>query len=497
MRTVLARFLAFSLLVSAPLSASAANIDLTHWRVTATESDTYQLDLAVEYVGSDKAVVIDVSAPPTDDVEQTVTPSAAQPGDLLINEFVSDPISGQNEWVEIYNRTDNTVSLDDWYIVEGSGKQTQLNGTIDGKSFFLVPSPSGSLNNSGDLIQLYAPTDTWIDGVAYGNWESATAPAASDPFSVGRDATGTFVEMEPTPGETNREPTNTEEDSSVEAATTESQDEPPQDDNTTSSDSPESESTTCDSPEHAQGDPSDAVSDVPFVALADIRNHPKGTELVTEGLVSVLPGILGKQYFYLAGSGVQTYLHSAEFPLLERGTRVRVTGELSESGGETRLKASQTSDIQIMNQEDAPLPHDILSSQVGEETEGWLVRLTGVVTDKNSGSFMLADEEGEINVVIKPTTGIAMPADVGDELTVVGIVGQTTSGYRLLPRDQQDLLLRSTEEEDVPAAGGILSSGSGSGTAGIAFSGAAALALVGSAGVYLLRKRSLAKPLTA
>ena len=150
-----------------------------------------------------------------------------------------------------------------------------------------------------------------------------------------------------------------------------------------------------------------------------------------------------------------------------------------------------------MSQEDAPLPHEILSSQIGEETEGWLVRLTGVVTDKNSGSFVLADAEGEVNVALKPKTGIVMTADVGDELTVVGIVGQTTSGYRLLPRDQQDLLLRSAEEDDVPAAGGILSSGSGSGTAGIALSGAALFAIAGSAGVYLLRKRSLTKPLTA
>ncbi len=497
MRTVLARLLVLGVLVSTPFTVSAANIDLTNWRVTASENDSYQLDLAVEYIGSSETIAIDVPAPPTDNTEQTVTPTPTQPGQLIINEFVGDPISGQNEWVELYNRTDNDIDLSDWYIIEGSGKQTELEGIVEGEGFFLISSPKGSLNNSGDLIQLYTPTGVWIDGVAYGNWNNSTAPAASDPFSVGRNRAGAFVEMEPTPGELNREPASKSEETSVEAASTDSQDEPQQDDNTTITDSPESTPTTCDAPEHAQGAEADAVSDVPFVALADIRNHPKGTELVTEGLVSVLPGILGKQYFYLAGSGVQTYLHSADFPLLERGTRVRVTGELSESGGETRLKASQTSDIQIMSQEDGPLPHDVLSSQIGESTEGWLVRLTGSVTDKNSGAFMLADTEGEVNVVLKPTTGVAMTASVGDELTVTGIVGQTSSGYRLLPRDQQDLIVRSEQEETQATGGGVLSSGSGSGTAGLALSAVALAAIVGSVGVYFVRKRLLTKPLTA
>lgn len=526
MRTFIARFLALSVLISMPFGASAANINLTNWQITASEGDSHQLDLAIEYLGSDEQATVNVSTPDaTDDIESVVAP-APQPGDITINEFVSDPITGQDEWVELYNNTENEIHLTGWYLMEGSGKTTYLEGVISQEGYALANKPKGSLNNSGDLIQLYSPLDAWIDGIAYGNWEDATAPAVKDPFSVGRNASNNLIEMEPTPGEMNREPvveseetssadnaistndTSSTDDADVNIASTDDTDTATDTENTetnstttydnsTTNDSSESAATTCSQEEHAQGSTDSNETNVSFVSLGDIRSYDVGTKLVTEGLVAVLPGILGKQYFYLAGSGVQVYLHSAEFPQLERGTRVQVTGELSQVQGEARLKASSTESFEILSQEDAPLPHNILSSEIGEETEGWLVRLTGVVTDKSSGSFMLADNDGEVRVVIKATTGIAMLADVEDEMTVTGVVSQTTSGYRLLPRDQQDLLIRSEETDEQPAAAGILSSNSGGGTAGWTLTGAALLAIIGSAGVYAYKNRGFTKPVTA
>ena len=89
-----------------------------------------------------------------------------------------------------------------------------------------------------------------------------------------------------------------------------------------------------------------------------------------------------------------------------------------------------------------------------------------------------------------------MSSNVGDTLTVTGVVSQTTSGYRLLPRDQQDIVVRTEAENQDPAVAGTLGS-SGGGGAGIALSGAALLSMAGSAGVYYLRKRAAAKLVTA
>lgn len=498
MRTVLTRLLVALVLVSGPLSASAATMDLDRWRVTATE-DSAQLNLAVQYTGADQAIVTQVTAPTTDTITSVITPVVAQPNDILINEFVSDPVTGQPEWVELYNQTESPIDLADWYLLEGSGKLTLLSGVIPSEGWLVVLAPKGALNNDGDLIQLYDPSDNWIDGVAYGTWESASAPAVADPFSAGRNASNQFVQMSPTQGAVNQVVAASS-DAAVSTAaqennaTTTSQPEPtPTYDVSAEPYPPSSTTTTCTTPLTASGTAEDGTATGTFVDLAAIRTYPVGTELTTEGLVAVAPGILGKQFFYLSGSGVQVYLYSAEFPTLARGMRVRVSGMLSDVQGELRLKASKPEDIQILGQENPPMPHDITTAQIGEDTEGWLVRITGSVSDVSSDALLFSDTEGDVRVVAKSTTGITNAGDVGDNLTITGIVSQTTSGYRLLPRDQQDIVFRT---ETQAAAGGTVGS-SGGGAAGWALLTLALTALAASAGVYGVRKYQVAKPLTA
>ncbi len=61
-------------------------------------------------------------------------------GDIVINEFVSDPADEDVEWIELYNTTNKEVILDGWTIKEGSGAKTTLEGAIgsNGESNFLL-----------------------------------------------------------------------------------------------------------------------------------------------------------------------------------------------------------------------------------------------------------------------------------------------------------------------------------------------------------------------
>ena len=98
---------------------------------------------------------------------------------------------------------------------------------------------------------------------------------------------------------------------------------------------------------------------------------------------------------------------------------------------------------------------------------------------------------GEVRVVIQPGTGIATSAHVGDAVTVTGIVGQTRSGYRLLPRNEADLLIRAASTNDTePDELSVLNS-HGSDGAGWLLSGMTVLGLTGSAGAYVIRKKFL------
>lgn len=533
MRTWIASAIS-ALLMLSPAVSFGATLDLDSWRVTASESDSSQLNLSVEYMGTEQIAPAPASTPtstlapasttapavltipivvaPTDTVEATIVPIDISAGDVLINEFVSDPVTGQPEWVELYNTTDHVIPLDDWYLQEGSGKATKLEGWIAPNGYFVASGISGSLNNSGDLIQLYAPNDDWIDGVAYGDWYEASAPSAPDPMSVGRDDHRQFVEMSPTPGTQNRIAIESADDVTATSVTSAST--APSTTSTTSS--PSCTGGTCPSPTISNNDydvsqptaaavsqtttcPEESASgtsatDTAPVARAttigDVRSHTLGTRLVTDGLVSVIPGILGKQFFYLAGSGIQVYLYSAEFPLLSRGDRVRVEGELRESGGEARIKVDETADIAVLDHSLAPEPHDVSVAQIGEETEAWLVRVSGSVVAAQSSEFTVADRTAEVRVVIQPGTGIATSAHVGDEVTVTGIVSQTKSGYRLLPRDEVDIVVRAAATEDAPDELSALSTQGGDG-AGWLLSGMTVLGLTGSAGAYVIRKKLL------
>jgi len=112
------------------------------------------------------------------------------PSDIVINEFVSDPVDGEEEWVELYNNTNREIDLSGFYLEEGSGAQTFLNGKISPKGFFVVEKIKGYLNNSGDIIFLKDSSGRIIDKVTYGNWDDGNltdnATTTKDPYSIAR-----------------------------------------------------------------------------------------------------------------------------------------------------------------------------------------------------------------------------------------------------------------------------------------------------------------------
>ncbi|MBU4374902.1 lamin tail domain-containing protein [Patescibacteria group bacterium] len=118
-------------------------------------------------------------------------------GDIVINEFVSDPADEDVEWIELYNTTNKEIDLAGWIIEEGGEAKTTLEGIIGSSNeskFFVIEKPKGNLNNKGDIIILRNASGTLIDQVVYGNWDDGNvnnnAPAASDPYSAARKFDG-------------------------------------------------------------------------------------------------------------------------------------------------------------------------------------------------------------------------------------------------------------------------------------------------------------------
>lgn len=115
----------------------------------------------------------------TDSIGGTVDPAPQLPsipiaGSILITELLPIPSSTQTEFIELYNRTPQDISVHGWWIQDGSGSKTFLNGVIGSQNYFVVDKPKGNLNNSGDLIRLLASDETIIDSVAYGDWDDGS-----------------------------------------------------------------------------------------------------------------------------------------------------------------------------------------------------------------------------------------------------------------------------------------------------------------------------------
>lgn len=118
-------------------------------------------------------------------------------GDVVINEFVSDPTDDDVEWIELFNKTNNSINLDGWTIKEGGGAITALSGLLGANKedrYLVIEKPKGKLNNKGDIIVLRNTIDSLIDKVVYGDWDDGNiddnAPIAIDPFSIARKIDG-------------------------------------------------------------------------------------------------------------------------------------------------------------------------------------------------------------------------------------------------------------------------------------------------------------------
>lgn len=180
-----------------------------------------------------------------------------------------------------------------------------------------------------------------------------------------------------------------------------------------------------------------------------IRDQDIGDRVRISGMVAVVPGALGSQIFYLvddSGRGVQIYMFKKQFPDMAVGDSMFVTGEISEAGGETRLKVSEKADMEIVSHETLPAPIAVNMADIGESVEGALVSVHGEVTEIKSSYVYVDDGSDELRVYFKRGASIVHTLALGDVVTITGILGQTTGGYQLLPRSSGDMVKTGVAE---------------------------------------------------
>ncbi len=126
------------------------------------------------------------SPAPTPSATPSPTPT---PLNLVINEFMPQPTTGEFDWVEIYNPTDTPISLIGWTIDEGDQNPKLLDSFVSIPAFgFVVYEHTNNawLDNAGETIDLIDPTNQVVDFQIYGG----STPGVSRGSAT--DGTGVF-----------------------------------------------------------------------------------------------------------------------------------------------------------------------------------------------------------------------------------------------------------------------------------------------------------------
>jgi DNA/RNA endonuclease YhcR with UshA esterase domain len=181
----------------------------------------------------------------------------------------------------------------------------------------------------------------------------------------------------------------------------------------------------------------------PTHTIAEARALPDGTTDVTvQGAISVPPDVFAYYDMWMqdATAGIDVY-RSAGFPAgLQLGDVVEVTGEIDTYNGKKEIVPADLSDVVLVDRGVPPTPVFTSTASINEASEGWLVVITGTVSNLGSSSFNLADGSGISTTVYRDsTTGIDLGAfGDGDLLTVVGVVSQYYD-HQVMPRYQVDI----------------------------------------------------------
>lgn len=325
---------------------------------------------------------------------------------VIINEFLPDPdgSDAEGEWIELYNQG-GEVNLLNWKIddSDGGSKPYEVSSDLwfDPGDFFLLPRPESglALNNTFDSIRLFNDQSELMDEIEYESvvegesyargengkwfWTTALTPKEKNIISLSDSKNYSMVLGEKIGGNTS------------------------------------------------------------IVSLAEAQETEGGEAVHVFGTVAVLPGALGSQYFYIIdeSGGMQIYNYKKEFPALQVGDHLEIYGEIAVSNGEKRIKTKISEDMIFLDHRDEPTAIETTCDKIDDSYVGRLIKVSGEITERKSSVVYLDDGTDEAIVYIKKSTGISLSElKEGESFSVVGIVGKTKSGTRIMPRNPSDII---------------------------------------------------------
>src|SRR5215510_9224448 len=186
------------------------------------------------------------------------------------------------------------------------------------------------------------------------------------------------------------------------------------------------------------------------ISIAEARSLPLGTVVTIDGVVTVPSGAFSSSTFD-QGFAIQDrtggiYVSTSDNLGFALRTQVRVTGTLADTVLPGLLVLVDVTDVKAHGSGPKVAALPVATGDVGEATEGSLVRITGtisqpIVNDLPFGFIIVVnDGSGDINVFVCASTGINVSGITqGQTIEVTGFSGQFADHFEVDPRTQTDL----------------------------------------------------------
>lgn len=331
-------------------------------------------------------------------VENAVTQKLVRLSEVLPNPVGND---AEGEWLELENTSNRPINVSALQIddKEGGGSKPYTlpdNLIIPAHSFLIIEREESGIafNNTVDSLRLIAPDGEVLESISYVGGKEGKSYVRKNNEWHWSDS--------PTPGIAN-----------VSLAV------------------PHSVSTS-------------TFEDSPPTILHD-------TTWTLEGVITAEPGLFAKSYGYIAlhnvpganlPTGIQIYMQNARWPNLSQNNIVALTGTFSTSGTEPRLILHSPDSIYIEDGVGLIEPIEISIEDITDDHLGALIMVDGTVIEKSGSYFYVENEEDELRIYNGQKPSIDTTAlQEGTQITATGILSKTKAGYRLMPRNDEDIAI--------------------------------------------------------
>jgi len=179
--------------------------------------------------------------------------------------------------------------------------------------------------------------------------------------------------------------------------------------------------------------------------IQQARASAVGSPVTVEGIVSVGSGVIDAGFAITDGeAGIHVAADSAT--RFSWGDRVRVTGTREEIHGLASVRPGR---VERVGAGTLPPHKPVRTGEVGEATEGWMVKLSGravtsVVSDLPYGyKLWIDDGSGRVQLFFAASAGDfgLERVRVGSAVTATGFSGQYDQTYEVLPVSRADLTI--------------------------------------------------------